>query len=105
MQKLFVAIVIGASAGAIDTLPMLLRKAAWHDIAVPFVHWLMLGVLVAYVQMPIHPMLKGVIVAVMSTLPTLIAYSQSKPGSVVPILGISMVLGAAVGWLTNRYAA
>jgi hypothetical protein len=104
MNKLFFALLIGACAGALDIIPMLLRRAAWHDIAVPFVHWLMLGVLIAYVHMPLHPTLKGLIVAVMTTLPILISYSQTKPDAVLPILGISIVLGAAVGWLTHRFA-
>jgi hypothetical protein len=104
MNKLLFALLIGAGAGALDIIPLLLRKAAWHEMAVPFVHWLMLGVLIAYVQMPVHPALKGTIVAVMTTLPILISYSQTKPGAVLPILGISVVLGAVVGWLTHRFA-
>ncbi len=104
MSKLLIALLIGAAAGALDTVPMLLRKAPWHEVAVPFVHWLMLGVLIAYVQMPVHPALKGSIVAAMTTLPILISYSQTKPGAVLPILGIGIVLGAAVGWLTHQFA-
>ena len=65
---------------------------------------MLLGVLIAYVQMPVHPAAKGAIVAVMTALPTLITYSQSKPGLVLSILGISLVQGVAVGWLTGRYA-
>jgi hypothetical protein len=101
MSKLLTALLVGAGAGLLDIIPMLLRKAPWHEIAVPFVHWLMLGVLIAYIKFPMHPMLKGSLVAVMTTLPTLIAYSQTKPGSVLPILGICIGLGAAVGWLTK----
>lgn len=104
MNKLLAALLIGAAAGVLDTFPMLLRKAPLHEVAVPLVHWLMLGVLIAYVQMPVHPALKGSAVAVMTTLPTLISYSQTKPGAVLPILGMSVVLGAVVGWLTQRYA-
>jgi hypothetical protein len=104
MSKLIVAFLIGAGAGVVDTIPMILRKAPWHEVAVPFVHWLMLGVLIAYVQMPLNPLVKGALIAVMTTVPTLIAYSQTKPGTVVPILAISIVLGAIVGWMTNTFA-
>jgi hypothetical protein len=104
MSKLIAALLIGAGAGALDVFPMLLRKAPWQEVAVPFVHWLMLGVLIAYVQMPLHPALKGSVVAVMTTVPILISYSQTKPGAVLPILGMSVLLGAAVGWLNHRYA-
>jgi hypothetical protein len=104
MTKLLMALLIGAGAGVLDTIPMMMRKTPWHEMAVPFAHWLMLGILIAYVQMPLHPMIKGSIVAVMTTVPTLIAYSQTKPNAVLPIFVISIVLGAVVGWLTNRFA-
>jgi hypothetical protein len=102
MSKLLAALLVGAGAGALDIIPMLLRKAPWHEVAVPFVHWLALGVLIAYVQMPLHPAIKGCLVAVMTTLPILIGYSQTKPGAVLPILGMTVLLGTAVGWLTQR---
>jgi hypothetical protein len=104
MNKLLTALLIGAGAGLLDTIPMLLRKASWPEIAVPFTHWLMLGVLIAYVQMPLHPALKGSIVALMTTVPILITYSQTKPSAVMPIFLISIALGATVGWLTQRFA-
>ena len=40
------ALLIGAGAGVLDTLRMLLGKAPWLEAAVPFTHWLMLGVLI-----------------------------------------------------------
>jgi hypothetical protein len=104
MNKLLTALLIGTGAGIVDTIPMQLRKASWHEIATPFTHWLMLGVLIAYVQMPFHPALKGSIVALMTTVPILISYSQTKPSSVLPIIMISIALGAAVGWLTQKFA-
>ena len=41
------ALLIGADAGVLDTLTMLLGKAPWLEAAVPFTHWLVLGVLIA----------------------------------------------------------
>lgn len=42
-SKLLTSLMIGAGAGALDTLPMLLRKAPWLEAAAPFTHWLMLA--------------------------------------------------------------
>jgi hypothetical protein len=47
MSQLLIALFIGAGAGILDTIPMLLRKAPCHKKAVPFVHWMMLGMLIA----------------------------------------------------------
>ena len=53
------ALLIGAGAGVLGTLPMLLGKSPRLEAALPFTHWLMLGVLIAYVKLLVHPAAKG----------------------------------------------
>jgi hypothetical protein len=102
MQKLFIALSIGLAAGILDIIPMLLKKAPINVWIVPFVHWVVLGVLIAYIKMPFPAWATGSIVAILTVLPTLITYSQTKPQSVLPIAAISLVLGAIVGIATQR---
>jgi hypothetical protein len=105
MQKLFIALSIGLAAGILDIIPMLLKKAPMNVWIVPFVHWVVLGVLIAYIKMPLPAWAAGSTVAILSALPTLITYSQTKPHSVLPIAAISIVLGAVVGIATQRFNA
>lgn len=104
MSKLVITLVIGLAAGTIDVLPMVLRKAEWAVIASAFTHWVVTTVLISYAVMPLAPWLKGALIGAISAAPVLITYSQSKPSSVLPILGISIVLGAVVGLATARFA-
>jgi hypothetical protein len=110
MSKLVITLLIGLAAATIDVLPMVLRRggpnpAEWTAIASAFTHWVVTTILISYAVMPMAPWLKGALIGALSAAPVLITYSQSKPASVLPILGISLVLGAAVGFMTGRFAA
>jgi hypothetical protein len=104
MSRLIISILIGAIAGVIDVVLMIAQKLSKHACISAFVHWVVLGVLIAYVQVPMLPWLKGVTVAVLSCLPIAILVSEKDPKSIVPILIMSVILGAAVGFATFRYA-
>jgi hypothetical protein len=104
MEKLMFAALIGLIAGAVDIIPMALKKVALAQLAVPFTHWVAVAMLTAYVQAPLPSWAKGILVALGTTIPVLIDYSQRKPESVLPILAISIGLGAIVGWATGRFA-
>jgi hypothetical protein len=104
MSKLAITLFIGLAAATIDVLPMVLRKSEWVTIASAFTHWVVTTILISYAVMPIAPWLKGAMIGALSAAPVLITYSQSKPSSVLPILGISIVLGAVVGFTTAHYA-
>jgi hydrogenase/urease accessory protein HupE len=104
MPKLAVALFIGVIAGLIDVIPMALGRADRYAMASAFTHWVAVGVLVSYVQAPVPHWLKGLLVSVLSTIPVLVAMMKDKPKSVVPILGMSIVLGALVGVVSGRFA-
>jgi hypothetical protein len=103
MQKLFIALSIGLAAGILDVIPMLLKKAPLNAWLVPMVHWVIVGVLIAYAKMPLPNWATGLIVALLTTLPTLITYSQTKPQSVLPIAIVSIVFGAIIGVANQRF--
>ena len=106
MHKFLIALGIGIAAGALDIIPMALRKAELYAMATPFVHWVVTTLIIAYIRTPLTqwPWAQGSVVAVLTSLPVLITYSRTNPQSVLPILGISIVLGAAVGLATSRFA-
>lgn len=106
MHKFLIALGIGIAAGALDIIPMALRRAELHAMATPFVHWVVTTLFIAYMKTPLAPWpwLQGSVIAVLASLPVLITYSRTNPQSVLPILGISIVLGAVVGLATARFA-
>jgi hypothetical protein len=72
-------------------------------IASAFTHWVVTTILIGYAVMPLVPWLKGALIGALSAAPVLITSNQSKPGSVLPIVGISIALGAAVGFMTAMH--
>jgi hypothetical protein len=97
MNKLLISLAIGFTAALIDTAPMLMRKAPWMQIATPFVHWIVVGVLVAYSSVPLSGWAKGLVISVITTIPFLFVLAQSHPGAVWTVAGISVVLGLLIG--------
>ena len=104
MPRLLISVLIGVIAGVVDVLPMLAQKLSKHACLSAFVHWIVLGVLISYVQLPMPAWANGVVIAVLACLPVAILVSEKDPKSLVPILFMSVVLGAAVGFATARYA-
>lgn len=97
MNKLLIALSIGLIVAMLDTAPMWLRKAPLLQIATPFVHWVVVAVLVAYSSMPLPGWAKGLVIGVITTIPFLFVLAQSHPGAVWTVTGISVVLSLVVG--------
>jgi hydrogenase/urease accessory protein HupE len=97
MNKLLIALGIGTVIALIDIAPMILRKAPLLQMATPFVHWIVVGVLVAYSSMPLPGWAKGLVIGVITTIPFLFVLAQSHPSAVWTVAGISVVLGLVMG--------
>jgi hypothetical protein len=104
MPSLLVTILLGVLVGCIDISPMLLRKAPLAQIATAFSHWCVLGVLLYYVNMPMPGWGKGIAVSLLTSIPLLIELGASHPSSLIPVLAMTIVLGAALGYLVARFA-
>lgn len=104
MPKWVASVIIGVVAGIIDVLPMMLQKLDKYACASAFVQWIVLGIIISYVQMPIPPFIKGTVIAVLAAIPIMIIVSKENIKSIIPILIMSVILGAAVGIATNQFA-
>jgi len=102
MSKLFISAAIGVMAGVIDVVPMIAQKIDRYACASAFLQWVVLGVLISYVQIPLAPWLKGLIVAEMAALPILALVAKAEPRSTVPI--VIMSAGTLVGIATAKFA-
>ncbi|HHH53620.1 MAG TPA: hypothetical protein ENK91_08175 [Bacteroidetes bacterium] len=104
MSKLVISIVIGAIAGIIDVIPMIMQKldktANWSA----FVHWIVLGFIISYVDIPVSPWLKGLIIAEAVTIPIMIIVAKDGIKSIIPIIIMTAVLGILVGIATAKWA-
>lgn len=105
MTKLFISLLIGFFAGVIDVVPMIIQKLDKFACASAFVHWVIMGIIISYVQLPLSPWLKGLVIAELSALPVVILVAKEDPIAIAPILIMSAILGIVVGVATSKFAA
>ncbi len=104
MSKLLISILIGLLAGIIDVVPMLVQKLDKFACASAFVHWIIMGVIISYINLPLPPWLKGLVVAELSAIPVIILVAKEDPLAIIPIVIMSAILGVAVGISTAKFA-
>jgi hypothetical protein len=104
MRKFSASLGIGVSAGIIDVVPMMIQKVGTFASASALAHWIVLGIIIAYIRMPFASWLTGVLVSLLSTIPILILVWEKTPVSVVPIVVMTTLLGIGVGVATGKLA-
>ena len=102
MKRLLWSVGIGILAGVLDVIPMIAQGLPSSATVSAFVHWIALGVIISYVQMPFRSWVKGLVVAELATLSILALVASSDPVSVPIIFTTTAVLGSLVGWLTSK---
>lgn len=104
MPKILAALLIGIGAGIIDVIPMIIRKLNKYATWSAFAHWVILGFIISYIDLPVSPWLKGLIVGVISSIPILILVSEEDKKAIPPILIMSIIMGVAVGIASAKFA-
>jgi len=104
MKKLLVSIGIGVIAGIIDVVPMIIMQLNIYACLSAFTQWVILGIIINYIDLGIKAWLKGLIVAILCSIPILIIVSEKEAVSIIPILIFSAVLGTLVGFFGKKYS-
>ena len=102
MNKYLKGLLIGAVAGVIDVIPMLMQKLSWDANLSAFAMWVVVGYLVSAVDLKINSVLKGILIAFLALLPTAIIIGAKEPVSLIPIGVMTLILGAGVGYFADR---
>ncbi len=103
MNNILLFLILGAGAGVIDIVPMLIQKMDKYAIASAFVQWLVVSFVIGFIVIPgVDGWLKGLIVAIILALPIIILVAKSDPKSVPIILAMSAILGAFLGFLSKK---
>jgi hypothetical protein len=102
MSKFLISILIGLGAGLIDIIPMLIQKLDRYAIFSAFFHWLILGFVISYIQLPIAGWLKGLLLSEIMAIPIVFLVLKTEPKSVIPIFTMSSVLGILVGIVSQK---
>ncbi len=97
MDDLLIALSIGLVAGTIDVIPMIIQRIDKVSCISAFFHWVVLGIIIPFVNWDILPWLKGFIIAELAAIPILVLVYPKDRKAITPILIFSAVLGMGVG--------
>ncbi len=101
MARVWLGILLGLSFGVVDVLLMLPLSFPDKRAALlgAFTSRFALGFFAAVSSLPLHPVVTGVLVGVLTSLPDAIITK-----TYVPIMGTGVIFGAIAGWIVGRRA-
>lgn len=103
MNDIFIALIIGVTAGVIDVIPMIIQKLDKSANLAAFSHWVILGLIIPFVDWNIVPWLKGLIIGELAIIPTLFMVFPKDKKAIIPIILMSAVLGIGVALAGARF--
>jgi hypothetical protein len=103
MKKQIIGVILGSIAGIIDVIPMIIQKLTWDANISAFIMWVVVGFLIATVNLKIKPILKGVLIAFLVLLPSAILIGWKEPVSLIPITIMTLILSSLLGFFINKY--
>ena len=96
MNNILIALTIGIIAGIIDVIPMILKKLDKISNLSAFAHWVILGLIIPFVNWNIEPWLKGLILGELSAIPIMIMVYPKDKKALIPMIIFSAILGIGV---------
>ncbi len=105
MKSILIGILLGMAAGIIDVIPMIIKKLTWDANLSAFAMWVIVGFFIATIDINVHPILKGILIALLVLLPSGILIWWKEPKSLIPILAMTIILGGALGYLIPLFKA
>lgn len=101
MTRITLGLLLGVGIGVVDVLLMLPLKFPDKRAALlgAFCARFALGFFAATVSLPVSPILSGVIVGVLTSLPDAIITK-----AYAPIMVTGLIFGAMAGWIVGRFA-
>jgi hypothetical protein len=82
---------------------LVLQHLNWYANSSAYAHWVILGLLIPFVNWNLASWLKGIVLAILLAIPVIILTFENGFGQVLPILVASAVLGAPGGVAGEKY--
>lgn len=102
MRKIKIGILLGIVAGIIDVTPMIIQKLPWDANISALSMWIVVGFLIANVDLKMNPILKGIFIAFSVLLPTAVLIGWKEPIALLPISIMTLLLGSFLGFTIQK---
>ena len=101
-RNIITGIVLGAVAGIIDVIPMIIQNITWDANISAFLMWVVIGFILSIAELKMNSILKGILISYLVLLPAAILIGWKEPVSLVPIIIMTTILGGALGYSIHR---
>jgi hypothetical protein len=101
--RILKALIIGVVAGIIDMVPMFIQGLDIFSDLAAFTHWLVLGLIIPFINWPLQGWIKGIVAGLLMAVPTVLMVLPVNRLAVFPITLFSIILGAAVGFVGEKW--
>lgn len=102
VKKIKIGILLGIVAGIIDVIPMILQNLTWDANLSAFTMWIVVGFLIATIDLNINSIIKGLLIAFLVLLPSAILIGWQEPISLIPIIIMTTILGGLLGFSIEK---
>lgn len=102
MKKIKIGLLLGIAAGVIDVIPMIMQNLTWDANISAFTMWIVVGFLIATIDLNINSIIKGILIAFLVLLPSAILIGWKEPVSLIPIIIMTTILGGLLGFSINK---
>ena len=99
MNKILLGTILGIVFGVLDIIPMIFAKTGFKADLSAFIHWVAVGFLIGVVVLPIHSVLKGLLIAVITAVPILLIIDSGH----IPVSIITVIFGSLIGFLVGKF--
>lgn len=101
MNTFLISLAIGLGAAVLDTIPMIIKKLDWMFVAAAFFMWILVGILTPKINYAPYSWINGIITAFLVLIPHLFLIYRLDKAALPQICITTLVLGAAVGFLSG----
>lgn len=102
MKKPLIGVLLGAIAGVVDVIPMVMMNLTWDANLSAFSMWVVVGFLISVVELKVLPIFKGILIAFLVLFPSAVLIGWKEPQSLIPIFAMTTVLGGTLGFFINK---
>jgi len=103
MKKIIIGVLLGAVAGIIDIIPMLIQKLSWDANISAFTFWIIAGFFIATTKIGLEGTMKGMAVSLLLLTPLAFIIGWKEPVSLLPIVIMNLILGSTLGFLIDKH--
>ena len=101
-RNIITGIGLGAAAGIIDVIPMIIQNLSWDANISAFLMWVIIGFILSVTELKMNAILKGILFSYLVLLPAAILIGWNEPASLLPIVIMTTILGGILGFAISR---